>query len=185
MDTYHIHITGIVQGVGFRPFVYQLATQHCLDGWVNNTNDGVHIEISATQDDAETFYRQIINHPPKLATITQHEIKKKVLKTFSQFEIIDSDADDSPSLPLTPDFAICEDCRDEISDGKNRRHNYAFATCTNCGPRYSIITYLMTGQILQWWISNNVMNVVPNIMTHLTADISHKPIHVQRVVSTC
>lgn len=142
MDTYHIHIAGIVQGVGFRPFVYQLALKYGLNGWVNNTNDGVHIEISATQDDAETFYRQIINHPPKLATITQHNLKKIDSKTFTQFEIIESDSSTSPSLPLTPDFALCEDCRIEISNTNNRRYYYAFTTCINCGPRYSIITEL-------------------------------------------
>ena len=142
MDTFHIHIEGIVQGVGFRPFVYQLAKANGLHGWVNNTNDGVHIEISADQDAAELLYQQIISQPPKLATITRHEIQKITSKQFTQFEIIDSDAGASPSLPLTPDFALCQDCRTEISDVSNRRHNYAFTTCTNCGPRYSIMNDL-------------------------------------------
>ena len=142
MDSYHIHINGIVQGVGFRPFVYQLAIKYGFHGWVNNTNDGVHIEIAATQADAERFYEQITTRPPKLASITAHDWYKIEDKEFSSFEIIESDTKESPCLPLTPDFAICEECRDEISDGSNRRYNYAFTTCTNCGPRYSIITQL-------------------------------------------
>lgn len=122
--------------------MFQLAKAHGLNGWVNNSNDGVHIEISAEQDVAEAFYQQIINQPPKLATITEHLFEKTATKIFTQFEIIESDSAASPSLPLTPDFALCEDCRDEISDANDRRHNYAFTTCTNCGPRYSIITAL-------------------------------------------
>jgi hydrogenase maturation protein HypF len=142
VDTFHIHIEGIVQGVGFRPFVYQLATHRGLVGWVNNTNDGLHIEISALQDKAEAFYQHIIRHPPKLATITRHEIQKSSYQEFTQFAIIESDSGSNPSLPLTPDFALCEDCRSEISNANDRRYEYAFTTCTNCGPRYSIITSL-------------------------------------------
>ena len=142
MDTFHIHIKGIVQGVGFRPFVYQLARAHRLHGWVNNANDGVHIEITATQDEAESFYQEIVNHPPKLSTITHHALEKTDSKTFSQFEIKESEERESPQLPLTPDFALCNDCREEISAADNRRYKYAFTTCTNCGPRYSIITAL-------------------------------------------
>ena len=142
MDTFHIHIEGIVQGVGFRPFVFQLAKKHNLNGWVNNTNDGVHIAISANHDEAKLFYQQLIRHPPKLATITRHELKKTASQTFTNFDIIESDSGTSPSLPLTPDFALCQDCRSEISNTNDRRNNYAFTTCTNCGPRYSIITAL-------------------------------------------
>lgn len=142
MDTFHIHIEGIVQGVGFRPFVYQLAKANGLHGWVNNTNDGVHIEISADHDAAELFYQNIINHPPPLATITKHELYKIEEQAFSSFDIIESDSHESPSLPLTPDFALCEDCRNEIDDISDRRYQYSFTTCTNCGPRYSIINKL-------------------------------------------
>jgi hydrogenase maturation protein HypF len=142
MATYHIHLSGIVQGVGFRPFVYQLALSHKLCGRVNNGNDGVHIEITAPPAKAEAFYRQLVDRPPKLATITRHEMREIAAREFTRFEIIASDSGTRPSLPLTPDFALCQDCRQEIDDKNNRRFNYAFTTCTNCGPRYSIITGL-------------------------------------------
>ena len=142
MDTHHIHISGIVQGVGFRPFVYQLAKKYQLHGWVNNTDDGVHIEINGAKDLAEDFYREIISHPPKLAHITQHSFTPTEDREFHRFEIVASSTQAVPSLPLTPDFALCSDCRQEIDDPENRRAGYAFTTCTNCGPRYSIITEL-------------------------------------------
>lgn len=142
MHTYHIHIKGIVQGVGFRPFVYQLAQQNHLNGWVNNTDDGVHIEITANNDQANSFYQEIISQPPKLATITWHNFYQTESRSFIHFEIVKSASDDSPSLPLTPDFALCEDCRNDIDNNANKRYQYGFTTCTNCGPRYSIINKL-------------------------------------------
>ena len=142
METFHIHITGIVQGVGFRPFVFQLAQKHGLHGWVNNTHDGVHIEITTTGKQAGKFYQHLIEHPPKLAVITSHTLTKVATKNYPAFTIIDSNNAESPSLPLTPDFALCADCRQDIEKANDRRYNYAFTTCTNCGPRYSIITSL-------------------------------------------
>ncbi|MEN8250694.1 MAG: acylphosphatase, partial [Bacteroidota bacterium] len=139
VNTYHIHITGIVQGVGFRPYVYQLAKQYGLYGWINNTSDGVHIEINANEKAAELFYNQLIDQPPLLANITNSSFKQVDSVAYSDFSIIESESQASPNLPLTPDFALCEECRQDIDDQTNRRNGYAFTTCTNCGPRYSII----------------------------------------------
>ena len=142
MTTYHIHINGQVQGVGFRPFVYRLAKKMDLHGWVNNTNDGVHIECNATPGIAAQFYHQIIHDAPPLAIITQHDIHEIPSRHFSSFEIKESRADSKPDLLFTPDIAICEECKKEILHDNNRWSAYPFTTCLHCGPRYSIITHL-------------------------------------------
>ncbi len=142
MTVFHIHIQGIVQGVGFRPFVYKLAISQGLNGWVNNTNDGVHIEINANKATAESFLQEILDKLPPLAVVTSATIKPVGDKDFKGFEIIQSEGKQKPNLLLTPDVAMCEDCRRELHNPKDRRYRYPFITCTNCGPRYSIITAL-------------------------------------------
>ncbi len=142
MTTYHIHINGQVQGVGFRPFVYKLAEKMGIDGWVSNTNDGVHIEFNATPGMAAQFYHAIINTAPVNAIITDHRIHEIASKKFSSFIIKESFPANRPDLLLTPDIAICPECKKEISENNNRWYNYPFTTCLNCGPRYSIITGL-------------------------------------------
>lgn len=141
MNTYHIHIKGRVQGVGFRPFVYKMALELQLRGWVCNTTDGVHIRYSAEEGLANQFYQKCIYHKPQLAVITDSSIEKVEFETFDSFQIIESQ-DSRLELSLTPDFSICKDCRSELSDSTNRRHRYPFITCTHCGPRYSILTGL-------------------------------------------
>ncbi len=142
MQTYHIHIKGVVQGVGFRPFVYQIARRYHLTGWVNNTTDGVHIEINAQKQYAQLFLEDILKHLPPLAIVTEYSIKKVNSKYFDNFNIIESKGKTQTNVLLTPDVAMCPDCRRELYDIDNRRYKYPFITCTNCGPRYSIITAL-------------------------------------------
>ena len=142
MKTFHIHIKGIVQGVGFRPFVYRIALQENLKGWVNNTNDGVHIKINASQKQAEQFLDNLLQNLPPLAVVTGWELQESKSQEFSSFEIVHSESQTSPNLLLTPDVAMCNDCRKELYDTDNRRYQYPFITCTNCGPRYSIIQKL-------------------------------------------
>lgn len=142
MSTYHIHIGGLVQGVGFRPFVCRLAEQMKLCGWVSNGKDGVHIEINASADEAEAFYNSIVQSPPLNAIITAHQLTKTGEQQFENFIIRSSDNTAQPDLLLTPDIAICENCRREISEETNKRFEYPFTTCLECGPRYSIITGL-------------------------------------------
>jgi hydrogenase maturation protein HypF len=140
--TYHIHIKGLVQGVGFRPFVCRLAAEMKVNGWVSNTNEGVIIEINSVQNESRVFYERLISSPPPNAIITAHSIKKTGSKLFTRFSIQQSTTDKAPDLLLTPDIAICNECREEIKDDTNRRKGYAFTTCLNCGPRYSIIQSL-------------------------------------------
>lgn len=142
LHTYHIHIKGIVQGVGFRPSVYKLATQYKVNGTVCNTTDGVHIEINAAEKIAHQFLQSIIQQKPVNSLITEYSIKKIHEKNFPDFTIIESDNTAKTNLLLTPDIAICNECKKEISNKKNRRYEYAFTTCLNCGPRYSIIKNL-------------------------------------------
>ncbi len=140
--TWHIHIQGQVQGVGFRPFVFQLAQKFQLTGWVNNTNDGVHIELNASEAESLIFYDEVVNNAPQLAHITWHCIKEISFFNYKDFIIKPSSNEQNPSLLISPDYAMCEPCRIEITDRKNRRYNYAYTTCTQCGPRYSIIKQL-------------------------------------------
>jgi hydrogenase maturation protein HypF len=139
MHTYHIHINGLVQGVGFRPFVCRIAKEFDVNGCVSNSNSGVHIEFNATSVIAELFYNKIINHPPANAIISHHHLQEISQKVFTNFFIKHSSSQDKPTLLLTPDIALCKDCRQEILTSNNKRYQYSFTTCLQCGPRYSII----------------------------------------------
>lgn len=138
----HLHIQGQVQGVGFRPFVYRLALEMGLKGWVNNGVDGVHIEVGGASDILQHFAHRILAEAPALARITAVHQQILPFHTFSDFRIIASESLNTPQLLLTPDFGLCADCKSELHQASNFRYQYAFITCTNCGPRYSIITGL-------------------------------------------
>jgi hydrogenase maturation protein HypF len=142
MKSYHIHISGQVQGVGFRPYVYKLAETMDVKGWVSNSNDGVHIEFNAKEEVAIQFYQAIIQSPPVHSIITEHHIHEIPSKDFSSFCIKASSSSNQPNLLFTPDVALCEECRKEVLQNDNRWYNYPFTTCLHCGPRYSIINNL-------------------------------------------
>lgn len=142
MHTYHIHINGLVQGVGFRPFICRLAREFELTGWVSNTTNGVHIELNATDAIAQVFYKRVLSDPPANAIITHHHLEETRNKHFPDFSIRQSNHENKPDLLLTPDIALCAECREEILTQKNKRFYYPFTTCLECGPRYSIITDL-------------------------------------------
>ncbi len=142
MKTYHIHIKGLVQGVGFRPYVSGKAKAAGLKGIVYNSNDGVHIEINAGENEARSFYNDVITYPPSNAIIISHSIRQTHLKEYDNFTITTGEEKTQPDLLIPPDYALCNNCRNEITDKKNRRHLYPFTTCLHCGPRYSIISEL-------------------------------------------
>ncbi len=142
MKTYHIHISGLVQGVGFRPYVFRKAIEAGLKGLVFNSKDGVHIEINAGENDARSFYNNIIQSPPANAIITSHTFRQSLQKEYVNFTITTGEDNTQPDLLIPPDYAVCTDCRNEITDKINRRHLYPFTTCLHCGPRYSIIRQL-------------------------------------------
>lgn len=119
--------------------MYQLATELRLTGWVNNGAEGVRIIISGEEDNCSTFLNRVVNDAPPLSSITNHSFAEEEFKEFADFSINNSEVAQGINLPLTPDFALCDDCRKDIRETNNRRKGYAFTTCTNCGPRYSII----------------------------------------------
>ncbi|MBV1923689.1 MAG: acylphosphatase, partial [Flavobacteriaceae bacterium] len=142
MKTFHIIIKGIVQGVGFRPFVYKLAKSLQLKGWINNTVNGVHIHVNTNEEMSLHFIKELESKSPKLSVITSIEIHEIPFISYSNFEIKESSNQTSPSLLITPDFGMCKDCNEELFSEENDRYQYPFITCTNCGPRYSIINSL-------------------------------------------
>ncbi len=140
--TWHIHIRGLVQGVGFRPFIHRTATSFGFAGWVSNTTDGVHLEFNAEPQDAYEFYDRLISKAPTLSKITEHHILKIPAKVFKDFQIVRGTLETKAHLNITPDFALCKDCKVELGGNESRRSNYPFTSCTNCGPRFSILQKL-------------------------------------------
>lgn len=138
MSTYKITISGQVQGVGFRPFVYGLAKSFSLTGRVFNNEEGVVIFVSGSKDPVQQFYDKLLQNPPPVSKIKNSAIIEVENSTFTDFNIVPSNKNGRLNLPLTPDFAICDDCKKDIQDPKNRRYNYPFTTCVNCGPRWAI-----------------------------------------------
>ena len=134
-----IHITGIVQGVGFRPFVYNLATRLDLKGWVKNTSAGVDIEVDGEQNILDDFIRALRDEAPPLSRIDDFTASFGPGNGFTQFDIIHSESVDGAFQPISPDVSICDDCLRELFDPNDRRYRYPFINCTNCGPRFTII----------------------------------------------
>lgn len=143
MPAFQLHIQGLVQGVGFRPFVHKLAIKYHINGWVSNGTDGVRILANhGNNTTLEAFFYEILNSPPKNAVIISNKISEIKEELSSGFRIVESTNNAEANLMLTPDISMCEDCRKELNTGNNRRFGYPFITCVNCGPRYSIQTKL-------------------------------------------
>ncbi len=134
-----IKIEGVVQGVGFRPFVFRLAMEYGILGWVLNSSEGVTIWAEAPEETALAFYEAVISKPPKLAMIVDHRIMVRDVQGFDHFFIKHSEASERRDVMISPDVAVCEDCFREIKDRNDRRYRYPFTNCTNCGPRFTII----------------------------------------------
>ncbi len=134
-----VHITGIVQGVGFRPFVYGLAMRFALNGWVRNTSAGVDIEVDGSDQDLEAFLSALSAEAPPLSRIDSLKVDWIPANGFSTFEIVHSEGKSGDFIPISPDVSICTDCLGELFDPQDRRYRYPFINCTNCGPRFTII----------------------------------------------
>ena len=130
-----ITIKGIVQGVGFRPFIHNLATEMGLNGFITNTSEGVIVNVEGSNLDV--FLERIRKESPPLSKIMSLNISPSEYKGFVEFSIRDSQETGSFTL-VSPDISVCKDCMDELFDENNRRYLYPFINCTNCGPRYSI-----------------------------------------------
>ena len=133
-----ITVHGVVQGVGFRPFVYRLAHRLGLDGTVVNNGDGVRVHIGGAEDAVSRFVAALREEAPPVARIVRVGMEPAETPAHG-FHILASDSGGSPSTQIAPDLAICADCLAEIQDPDNRRYRYPFTNCTNCGPRFSIV----------------------------------------------
>ncbi len=132
-------IEGIVQGFGFRPFIYQLAGQYGLSGHVGNTDFGVDLEVEGSDQNVTVFIEAVVAAPPPLAYIASVRWTDIPVKHQHTFEIIRSESRRERSALISPDVGICEDCHRELLDPSDRRYHYPFINCTHCGPRYTII----------------------------------------------
>lgn len=143
----HIHVTGIVQGVGMRPFVYREAMAHGICGWVLNAGDGVHIEAHAPADALDGFVAALSEHAPAAARIEHVETMDLAANGWDAaneqgFRIVASQDQTAHTTLVSPDIATCDDCLRELFDPSDRRYHYPFINCTNCGPRFTIIRSL-------------------------------------------
>ena len=143
----HIHVTGIVQGVGMRPFVYREAMAHGICGWVLNAGDGVHIEVHASDEALDGFVAALSEHAPAAARVEHVEVAELAAGTWDAadeqgFRIVASQDQTAHTTFISPDIATCDDCLRELFDPADRRYHYPFINCTNCGPRFTIIRSL-------------------------------------------
>jgi hydrogenase maturation protein HypF len=134
-----VQVKGVVQGVGFRPFVYDLAKENDLKGWVLNDEKGVMIEIEGQKERVKNFLSGL-SSPPPIARIENTAILYEAPLGYSDFEIKTSENGEDKCVLVSPDIATCQDCLDELFDPRNPRFHYPFINCTNCGPRFTIIT---------------------------------------------
>lgn len=135
----NISVRGVVQGVGFRPFVYQLAVKHNLRGWVCNTSEDVKIEVQGEATKIDAFLNELQTNAPPLAKIEDISVAPGTLADYDAFEIRHSKAEEGKYQLISPDIVTCPNCLHEIFDSGDRRYRYPFTNCTNCGPRFTII----------------------------------------------
>jgi hydrogenase maturation protein HypF len=139
MSAMTVAVLGRVQGVGFRPFVFQIANKYRINGTVQNNMDGVRIHIEGKETDIEAFLYDLQEHPPRLSIISDVMIEPAKTVGYEEFSIIPSERAGASMLVLPVDSAVCNDCLKEMNDTENFRFDYPFINCTQCGPRYTII----------------------------------------------
>src|SRR5688500_994484 len=142
MESRRLRIRGIVQGVGFRPFIFKLAQRYGLTGSVMNSPEGVEITIEGSAGVIQAFVSELRERPPSAARID--EVSEERLAPFglTEFKIHESDQTGRPSTLLSPDLPVCDDCVRELFDPSDRRFRYPYINCANCGPRFSLTTAL-------------------------------------------
>jgi hydrogenase maturation protein HypF len=133
-----IRVRGVVQGVGFRPFIFRLAHSNTLVGWVLNGEEGVEIHLEGAEPAVDAFIRDLQAQPPPAAQITSLEVRIAEPAGFQDFSIRESRSHAQPSTRISPDLPVCEECLRELFDPTDRRYRYPYINCTNCGPRYTI-----------------------------------------------
>lgn len=137
-----ILIQGVVQGVGFRPFIYKLANELNLNGFITNTVNGVTIEVEGNENTLNEFVSRISSDKPRHSVISSFNVTQLHPNGYKDFRIVESTSSGEPTATILPDIAVCNQCLNEMFDPENRRYLYPFINCTNCGPRFSIIESL-------------------------------------------
>src|SRR5215469_1591884 len=137
-----IRVRGVVQGVGFRPFVYRLARANTLAGWVLNAENGVEIFLEGPAPSLQNFVRDLETQPPPAARIAEIEVRGAEPAGLKDFVIRESEQRESPTVRISPDLPVCDACLQELFDAADRRYHYPYINCTNCGPRYTVVTGL-------------------------------------------
>ncbi|GEN36074.1 carbamoyltransferase HypF [Aneurinibacillus danicus] len=137
-----IRVHGVVQGIGFRPFIFRVAKQWKLSGWVCNGESGVEIHVEGDADAIQAFIEEITTHPPALARVTDLEIEDAAVQGLHDFRIRESKRNDRPTVYIPADLAVCSACLTELFHPANRRYLYPYINCTECGPRYTVIQRL-------------------------------------------
>jgi hydrogenase maturation protein HypF len=137
-----IRVRGVVQGVGFRPFVYRLACANTLNGWVLNAEEGVEIHLEGSETGLEAFVRDLKAQPPPAASIAAIDVQPAEPVGLREFIIRTSQGRERPTVRISPDLPVCSECLRELFDPADPRHLYPYINCTNCGPRYSVVLRL-------------------------------------------
>src|SRR4051812_29330325 len=137
-----IRVRGIVQGVGFRPFVFRLARANGLAGWVSNEESGVTIHVEGDERRMQAFLRGLAGHPPPAANITDIDVHDAAPAGLTAFTIRRSLRRATPTVRISPDLTVCDDCLREMREPADPRYRYPYINCVNCGPRYSVIERL-------------------------------------------
>lgn len=137
-----IRVRGVVQGVGFRPFVYRLAQANMLNGWVLNGDQGVQIHLEGAEENLAAFVHEIREKPPAAAQIAEIEVESAPCEGLNEFTIRESERLNRPTVRVSPDLPVCDECLAELFDLSDQRYAYPYINCTNCGPRYSVILAL-------------------------------------------
>jgi hydrogenase maturation protein HypF len=136
---YIVKIYGIVQGIGYRPYIYKVAKELNIKGWVNNYDSSVVIDMEGRKEEIKEFLFKIVKKPPELAKVQKTEVIKINPKGYKSFEIKESISANTKLKFILPDIATCDKCVRDIFEERSKRYRYAFTNCTDCGPRYSII----------------------------------------------
>ena len=139
MQALEVKIKGIVQGVGFRPFIHRLVRRHNLCGTIRNTSSGVTMELEGEQAEISAFLQELPHDAPPLAVIEEIRSRELPMRGFETFTIIGSERQEERNTLISPDISICDDCLRELRDPADRRYRFPFINCTNCGPRFTII----------------------------------------------
>jgi acylphosphatase len=177
-----LHITGVVQGVGFRPFIYRVAQRHGIAGWVLNAHDGVHVVAEASDDAIARFVDEVRHRVPPAAHVATFDVTPVAMAGLVAFEIRESAGAGAPTVRISPDLAVCDDCLRELFDPSDRRFGYPYINCTNCGPRMACH---MIGRVPRCATGRFASPAAANTPTQATGGFTHSRWPARRAAPRC